>query len=197
MNEQQQPYTTPDSSETKSCSLGENSQITETPVQARKPRPLLQGPVAARRREAMKAYYRTDKGKAAQERLTAKRRHHTMLRKAAKLGERELEDARILGRPAELLSELEIRAKDTKAELETYEHAKARKAAQKTNYTESEYSRHEREKAYKRVYARRKAAEKRERARLASNESGRTRNNDDDDVEGNEMGEDEAVAMAG
>jgi hypothetical protein len=179
----------------------ENNQppAVERVVKTRQPRINLKGGVTAKRREAMRAYKQTEKGKAAQDREVADRRYHTALRKAVKLAEAELKDARILGKPDVALAELEGRAKVARADLDAYEQDKeARKAARRVDSAEKKQLQHERQKAFKRVYARKKAAEKRAE-RLNDSESSRARDEDDgdgDDGQGSEMDDDEVVALA-
>lgn len=146
----------------------------------------------------MRAYNQTEKGKAAQDRVVADRRHHTALRKAVKLAEGELKDARILGKPDVALAELEGHAKVARADLDAYEQDKeARKAARRVDSDEKKHLQHERQKAFKRVYARKKAAERRAE-RLNGGEGSRVRDEDDgdgDDGRGSEMADHEMVAL--
>lgn len=170
----------------------------ERVVKTRKPRTNLKGGVSTKRREAMRAYKHTEKGKAAQDRDVADRRHHTALRKAVKLAEAELQDAKILGKSDVALAELEGHAKVARADLDAYEQDKeARKAARRVDSDEKKQLQHERQKAFKRVYARKKAAEKRAE-RLNGSESSRARDEDDgdgDDGQGSEMDDDEVVTL--
>jgi hypothetical protein len=176
----------------------DNQQPAEQVIKTRKPSIGLKGGVSAKRKEAMRAYKHTEKGKAAQDREVADRRRHTALRKAVKLAEAELKDARILGKPDVALAELEGHAKVARADLDAYEQDKeARKAARRVDSDEKKQLQHERQKAFKRVYARKKAAEKRAE-RLNDSESSRARHDDHgdgDDGQGSEMDDDEVVAL--
>lgn len=174
----------------------DNQQPAERVIKTRKPSTGLTGGVSAKRKEAMRAYKHTEKGKAAQDRDVADRRHHTALRKAVTLAEAELKDARILGKPGVALAELGGHAKVARADLDVYEQDKeARKAARRVDTDEKKQLQHERQKAFKRVYARKKAAESRAE-RLNSSESSRVRDEEDGDGDagqGSEMDDDEVV----
>lgn len=175
-----------------------NQQPAERAIKTRKPSIGMKGGVSAKRKEAMRAYKQTEKGKAAQDREVADRKHHTALRKAVKLAEAELKDARILGKPDVALAELEGHAKVARADLDAYEQDKeARKAARRVDSDEKKQLQHERQKAFKRVYARKKAAEKRAK-RLNGSESSRARDEvdgDGDDGQGSEMDDDKVVTL--
>lgn len=176
----------------------DNQQPAERVIKTCKPSTGLTGGVSAKRKEAMRAYKQTEKGKAAQDREVADRRRYTALRKTVKLAEAELKDARIIGKPDVAPAELEGHAKVARADLDAYEQDKeASKAARRVDSAEKKQLQHERQKAFKRVYARKKASEKRAE-RLNGGEGSRVRDEDDgdgDDGQRSEMDDDEVVAL--
>ena len=131
----------------------------------------LTGLAAEKHKEWTKAYMHSEKGQANRERVKARRRHHNALRKAARMADKQVEEARILGRPPSLIVELEAQSSAAHKRLSAYEeeHAAAKEArrigaaakeARRIGDPEHKRLQYEKQKVLKREYSRRKRAEK-------------------------------------
>jgi hypothetical protein len=129
--------------------------------------------LAAKKQKArIKAYQQTEKGKLAKKRAAAKQRHHNTLRKAARMSAKYVEEARIMGRSASHIAELEVRSNEAQQQLTALEAEKAAaKEARRVGDPERKRLQYERQKILKREYARRKQAEKKSQG-TAGNGSG-------------------------
>jgi len=154
----------------------------------------LTGLAAEKHKEWTKAYMHSEKGQANQERVKARRRHHNALRKAARMADKQVEEARILGRPPSLIVELEAQSGAAHTQLSAYEeeHAAA-KEARRVGDPEHKRLQYERQKVLKREYARRMRAEKK-RQETAGGESRSDREAGCESDVG-QMEEDEGVVM--
>jgi hypothetical protein len=132
----------------------------------------LTGLAAEKHKEWTKAYMHSEKGQANRERVKARRRHHNALRKAARMADKQVEEARILGRPPSLIVELEAQSSAAHKRLSAYEeeHAAA-KEARRIGDPEHKRLQYEKQKVLKREYSRRKRAEKKSQE-AAGNGSG-------------------------
>jgi hypothetical protein len=121
----------------------------------------LTGLAAEKQKARIKAYQQTEKRKLAKKRAAAKQRHHNTLRKAARMSAKYVEEARIMGRSASHIAELEVRSNEAQQQLTALEAEKAAaKEARRVGDPERKRLQYERQKILKREYARRKQAEK-------------------------------------
>lgn len=154
----------------------------------------LTGLAAEKHKEWTKAYMHSEKGQANQERVKVRRRYHNALRKAARMADKQVEEARILGRPPSLIVELEAQSSAAHKQLSAYEeeHAAA-KEARRIGDPEHKRLQYEKQKVLKREYSRRKRAEKKSQEAAGNGSgSGQVGGNE---YEQDEMEENEEVMM--
>lgn len=137
--------------------MGPSTSDQSCPIRARKP---LASVAAAKQVARTKAYFKTAKGKEAKDRAAARQRQHNALRKSAKTADRDLDEARVLGKPAALIAQLEAQADEARKQLSTFEAEKEAAKEARRATPEQKRLQAERQKVLKRQYARRKQAEK-------------------------------------
>lgn len=141
-----------------------------------------------------KAYLQSEKGREHQERVKARRRHHNALRKASRMADKKVEEARICGRPPSLIAELEAHSREAREQLSAYEEEKAaEQEARRAGAPERQRLQHERQKVLKREYSRRMRAEKKRQETAGDGSRSDREAGCESDV--GQMEEDEGVVM--